>query len=134
MNTIVDFLDGLQGLQIDGVNMLDAVPVEAPAASLLPVAWLDLPTIIGQPATTMLNSAIRPRRFRALLVVVYRHAPTNEAGVHRGELLALGETVVAALDAAQIGFRLSYEASVDRRINVVGENYHGIAVIVTGER
>ncbi len=132
--SIGDFLDGLQGLQIDGVNMLAAVPVEAPSPALLPVSWLDLPTIIGQPPTTMMNSAIRPRRFRALLLVAYRHAPTNEAGAHRGELLALGETVVAALDTAQIGFRLSYEASVDRRINVVGENYHGIAVVITGER
>lgn len=132
---IEDFLSGLQNLTYPGVNMLDEVPDAAPTGAQLPAGYLDMPTIIGRTSTTLINSAIRPRQFRCALAVLYT---TAESNVHskqiRDELVTLGKGIANTLDAADIGFRLSYEIVVDRKLSVAGKPFHGIAAVITGER
>lgn len=132
---IEDFLDGLQGLTYTGINMLDEVPDEAPTGADLPAAWLDLPTIMGRPPTTLINSAVRPRQYRVMIFLVHSPAQNNEHSKEtRDALITLSKTIAATLDGADIGFRLSYEVTVDRKLSVAGKPYHGIAALITGER
>lgn len=132
--SIATFIAGLEALTIEGVTMLDDEPTTAPTDSTLPVAWVALPTIIGRPPTTLVNSAIRPRRYRALILVAVAYARQDEQKDRYEALMAAGNNVAAALDEAQIGFRLEYEIAIDRKVSVGGSTYYGIAAVVSGER
>lgn len=132
MSDITTFIAGLEALDIDGVTMLDKEPLEKPDG--LPVAWVALPTIIGQPPQTIANSAIRQRRYRALVLVAVELVRQGEQKEHFDALLAYGQAVATALDAAQFGYRLEYEIAVDRAVKIGTENYYGIAAVVTGDR
>jgi hypothetical protein len=128
------FVSGLEGLAIPGVTMLDAEPVTAPVANVLPVAWIALPTIIGREPVTAMNSAIRPVAYRALLLVLVALARQREQKEYYAALLARAVAVQDALDAADTGFRLSYEIAVDKKLQAGSETFYGIAALVTGER
>lgn len=134
MSDIETFIAGLESLSIPGVTLLDDEPANAPADGDLPVAWVALPTIIGQPPTTLMNSAIRARRFRALLLCAVAYARQDEQKARYGALMTAGNSVATALDGAQIGFRLEYEIAIDRKVNVGGATFFGVAAVVTGAR
>ena len=133
-NEITDFVAGLEALSIDGVTMLGSEPASVPSDSALPVAWVALPTIIGLPPTTVMNSAIRPRRYRALILVAVAYDRQDEQKDRYTALMATGQNVEAALDAASFGFRLEYEIAIDRKISAGGSTFFGVAALVTGER
>ncbi len=134
MSDIEAFIAGLEALAIDGVTMLDDEPSAAPGDRFLPVAWVALPTIIGQAPTTMMNSAIRPRRYRALILSAVAYARQDEQKQRYAALMATGQAIASALDAAQIGYRLEYEIAIDRKVSAGGETFYGVAAVVTGTR
>lgn len=129
---IADFIAGLEGLSIAGVTMLSAEPESAPADNDLPCGWVMLPTIIGGPPLTAMNSAIRPVSYRALLVVVLALARQRRQKAYYDALMTAAAAVKDALDAAQIGFRLNYEMALDKKIQAGSETFYGLAVVVTG--
>ena len=129
---IADFITGLEGLAIAGVTMLAGEPETAPAENELPAGWVMLPTIIGGPPVTVANSAIRPISYRALLVVVLALGRQRQQKAYHDALMATATAVRDALDAAQIGFRLSYEMALDKKIQAGSETFYGIAAVVTG--
>ncbi|MFW6182850.1 MAG: hypothetical protein ACOC8X_03565 [Chloroflexota bacterium] len=134
MTDITTFVAGLEALEPSGITMLNDEPTAPPPDNELSVAWVALPTIIGQPPTTVINSSVRPIRFRALILVAVAYARQDEQKERFGALVAAAQDLQAALDGADIGFRLSYEIAIDRTVKIGGDSFFGLAAIVTGER
>lgn len=134
MADLTDFIDGLEALTIAGVTMLGEEPAEAPKDSALPVAWVERPTLIGQPSQTWQNSVARPYQYRAALVVAAALSRQDRIRDHRDDLMTIGLNVASALDSAAFDFRLSYELAVEAKIDAAGTTFFGVAAVVTGER
>lgn len=129
---IGDFITGLEGLTISGVTMQAAKPADPPADDELPLAWVEAPTIIGREPTTLTNSAIRPLNYRAAILLPVAYARKDELDDVRDTLRTHANALQAALDAADIGFRLTYEIALERKIQAGGETFYGIAAVITG--
>lgn len=131
--SIGTFITGLEGLTVSGVTMQASAPTAPVAAGSLPLSWVEAPTIIGRAPTTLTNSAIRPRSFRAAVLLIVVVARQGQLETYRDTLRTHGNSLQAALDAADIGFRLTYEIALEKKIQAGGETYYGVAAVVTGD-
>jgi hypothetical protein len=129
-----DFIAGLRALTIENVTMLGSKPSQTPSDGVLPVAWVDIPTIIGAPPTTMFNNTIRPMRYRALILIAVAYDRMDEQVDREDALMAVGKALKTSLDASSFGFRLEYEIAINRKVNIGSDSFYGVAAVITGER
>jgi len=127
------FIAGLEALTITGVTMLDTEPTTAPDASELPIAWVDLPMLIGGPPKTLENSAIRPERYKAAIFVALAPVVIEDRIAYTDALRTYAKAVQNALDAATF-MRLEYQIALNKKIGAAasGSLFYGIVAVVTG--